>query len=239
MLRSVIVAAVVAGAPLGGTGGDVPVLRLPARPHLFTCGGDLAFTRAAMRSPTGAEKGSDPAAVALRRHLDRERRLFPGDPLPIRRAWRRVAAAPGEVEFGWAVRPGRVTREVTIALRRGRWRARTFGDCHPRLYAHGFETQPIRLRRSPNPRSRILRLWLGDGGCVPHPGRDLRRRIDHVEYARTPRGIRLVGFVRRPEGNCAGVGLASPIDVRLPDGSLGHAKIWDAGAAPATLVAGP
>lgn len=237
MLRLLVVATALVALPQPAQ--SLPVVPFDPGRQRFTCGGTPAFSRAAMRSAAGAENRTDPAATTLKRFLARQRSVLGVDVLPRGGAWRRLVETPSVVTFGWGTKPGRITRYANVDLLEGGWRIGSFGGCSPRLFASGFEAPPLRLRTLPSIGGHTVHVWLETGSCEPDRAvADVRERLDHVEFARSPSSLRLVVLIRRPDVPiCGGVGVEYPFDVRLSDGPVGRVIVRDGGAAPSIRLA--
>jgi hypothetical protein len=229
-----------AGEPATSASTEPFVRPFEPRPEVVGCGGQL-FSRAAMRSPGGAEKAPDPAAAALRQFFQRQGKDYRKGELPSHRGWRRLAATEQEVLFGWGPRAGRITYTVTAENKNGSWDVQYFGQCIPTLHVPGYEATWWHLPRLPSPRTNRLRIILETGSCSP--GRavaDVRERLDHVEYARSGNMVRLLVLIRPPKlepgYSCAGVGIDYVLRMRLPE-RIGRTVLLDASNVPSTRIA--
>jgi hypothetical protein len=203
---------------------------------LYSCGGSLGFPKPALRSPLGAESGSDPASRALHGFLyDPVNLPAPGD---FRlKNWRVLVRRPTVVSFGHERRPGVIDQAVTFRkLKSGSWRFEYGGDCTPTVELDNLEAIRLRLARRPSQGSRVLHLLANTGSCDPkHPARDPRERFVEVRTKVRNRSVGLLAVFRQSAGNCAGVGLEYPLTVRLPH-RLGKRRLYDVSTLPAMPV---
>jgi hypothetical protein len=130
---------------------------------------------------------------------------------------------------------------VNLGIEAGRWKAHEIGFCRPTLVSPGIEATPWTLKRLPKPGARTIHLILHTGSCNPEdPSADIRKRLDHIEFAASPRAIRLLALIRdtqlAPGQICFGVGFRYPLTVRLPD-RLGRRVLRDAAFAPSERIA--
>jgi hypothetical protein len=199
-------------------------------PATLTCDGRVTFPQRAFRNPTGAERGSDPAAQALREQIAAE-------DLPAA-GWRTLARTGDIVVFHHGLPHAGAT--VTVGLVDGEWKVVRRG-CRATRVVPGLTVAPLRLWNPPRltARSRTIRVTLFGGGCVRDPLRRLRR----IEVRETRHTVTVLVLLRRVRPPPPGVSCPSDqiigfkkVRLRHP---LGRRAIRDARTFPARTVRRP
>ena len=113
----------------------------PSAEVLYSCGDEPGFPPSALDAPTGAEKGDDAPAEALRRFLETPE----GESLPDA-GWRVLFSSDEEVVF--AAEPGTGPQDpgededtfpyVEVEDERGTWKAVDAGQCRPTAFFEGL-----------------------------------------------------------------------------------------------------
>ena len=200
------------------------------RPATLTCDGKVTFGQRAFRNPTGAERGADDAARALREFIAAQ----PPGAYPAR-GWRTLART-GQVVVFHHGRPDAGVA-VTIRLVDDRWRA-VGRRCRARRVARGFLVASFQVaeRASLTPGSRTIKVTLYGGGCTGDPLRRLRR----IEVRETPHAVTIL-VLNRPVAPLP-PGVSCPADqiigfkkVRLAR-PLGRRAIRDASRFPPLVI---
>jgi hypothetical protein len=105
---------------------------------LLACGSDSVFPVSALSRPTGAEQGSDPAAVALRDVFTQG--FAQGQQMDQYQDWIKVVATSDRVAFLGTLGGGPGHMLVELERHDGQWRYRSSGACALEVQRPGLTT---------------------------------------------------------------------------------------------------
>lgn len=204
---------------------------------MYECFG-VAFPKRRLFARTGAERGRDPAAAALRRHLRTERVDF--EP---RHGWKLLVRHPDVALYGARTPddPRDVPVTVGVVVRRGEagWATDGFGGCQGDRVVAGLDVAPWTLAPGvvASRGSRTLSIEVMAPELCQSPIRD----FDHAEVAYSPRRVSLFVFMRKvppapPGFGCSAIFLPNRRDIRLPH-ALGKRIVQDPGGYPPATIA--
>lgn len=197
----------------------------------YTCGGDPAFSLAALQQPADAELGNDPAAAILRQHVAG----VDGAGLPDR-GWRRVADADGATLFLAEAPPGAETPyvQVLIGPLAGELRPDRWGACTPQVVlGGGAVAAPWTLDRGPaalGVDTRRLEIGVRERSCASAHTAEGRIVPPSIAY-REDAVVIVIGVVPRPGGQDCPGNPVTPFVVELSE-PLGERRLLDGSTFP-------
>jgi hypothetical protein len=222
-----------------GAGPDPAVGEWPHWPYPTVCSGDPFDPVAVFAGPTGAELGSRPSEIALRRFLRKER--WAAEYVPTS-DWRLLTESSDRAEFA----SGRLSSSegpgtMSFEFKHEQWEwSGLSSDCDPTSVVDGIQAISWRLATDQDGRRKNWKsLWinLGPGECAG--GRSQNARALKPIFEELEGKLLVIMRLRPlpPGGYTCEGRIEPPLKIRLPS-RLGHRKVFDGSTYPPADVVG-